>query len=218
MKNFICKAVFLFLVLFSAPSWAMTSGTTTTGSISPGGTSSQSFTGNAGQGIVLHGYASYGVVMEIKKPDGTALGTYTNRTAITLPATGTYPVTIKGSFPTDSGTYSLYYVRGSDSVANGPLTSGTSYNGNMTTNGVESFQFTGTAGQGVIMSTGAAYGIQISLFNPDGSPWSSTGNRFSGTLGTTGTYTVVLEGSFYASAGPYRSITCAARQGSRMAP
>jgi RHS repeat-associated protein len=204
MKRLLCNIVFLFLIFFTVPAYALTSGTTATGSIPAGGSSSQSFTGDAGQGVMLYANAGYTVVMEIKKPDGTVLGTYATRTSITLPATGTYSIKLTAYFPTDSGTYTLAYLRGSDSVSDGSLTSGKSYNGSITTNGIASFQFTGTAGQGVLLNSYAAYGTQISVFNPDGSPWSSVSGRFSGTLGYTGTYTVAVVGAFNTDSGNYR--------------
>src|SRR5687767_4996653 len=194
MKNFICKIIFLFLISYAVPAHALTSGATTTGSISAGGTSNQNFTGTSGQGIVLYAQASYTVVITVYKPDGSYWGYGYNRFSGTLPATGTYNVVISGYSSTDSGTYNLAYVRGSAGVSNGSLTSGQSYNGTLATNGIESFQFTGTSGQGVVLYGNASYDTVITVYKPDGSYWSYGYDRFSGTLPATGTYTALVTG------------------------
>jgi hypothetical protein len=204
MKSFLCKIIFLFLLFYTVPAYALTSGTTTTGSISAGGTSSQSFTGTAGQGVVLYANASYDVVISVYKPDGSYWSFGTNRFSATLPATGTYNVVLSGRNSTDSGTYSLAYVRGSDSVSNGSLSSGQSYNGTLSTNGIESFQLTGTSGQGIFLYANASYDATISIYKPDGSYWSSGTNRLSGALPATGTYTVVVTGNNKPNSGAYR--------------
>ena len=127
----------------------------------------------------------------------------TNRYSGTLPATGTYNVVISGH-PSVSGPYSLAYVRGSSSVSNGILTSGQSYNGTVASNGIESFQFSGTSGQGILLYAGASYNTTISVYRPDGSLWGSDTNRYSGALPAMGTYTVVVTGTAYSNYGPYR--------------
>jgi hypothetical protein len=146
MKRFLCQIVFFLFVFYTAPAYAaLVSGATASGSIAAGGTSPQSFTGTAGQGVVLYANAAYNVNININKPDGTFWAGGINRFIGTLPASGGYTVTISGYYPTDSGSYGLAYVRGSDSVSGGGLTSGASASGTLTTNGVSSYQFTGSS-------------------------------------------------------------------------
>ncbi|MCB1784523.1 MAG: RHS repeat protein, partial [Alphaproteobacteria bacterium] len=204
MRRILGNIIFIILFFYSAPAFALTSGTTTSGSISAGGTSSQSFSGTAGQGVLLYADATYTVIIKVYKPDGTFWGQANNRFSGTLPDSGAYNVELSGTYPTDSGSYSLDYVRGSDGVSNGSLTSGASYNGNLSENGLESFQITGTTGQSILLYSDSTYTTNIYVYNPDGSYWSGAGNRFTGTLPSDGTYTVVFTGAYPNYTGSYR--------------
>src|SRR5690606_20203353 len=118
MKSFLCKFIFCFCIFYAGQAYALTSGTVTSGSITAGGTSNQSFTGTAGQGVRLFGEADYTVVITVYKPDGSLWTSSYNRVIGNLPATGIYNVVISGVLSTDSGPYNLAYVRGADSVSN----------------------------------------------------------------------------------------------------
>lgn len=206
MRQLLYKAVFLFVLLCTGQAHALTSGTTTTGSITtPGGTSSQSFTATAGEGVMLYAYSSdYTAHIAVYKPDGTYWGAGTQRLSGTLPATGTYNVVISAASPSATGSYSISYVQGGGGVSNGSLTSGQSYNGTLALNGLESFQFTGTSGEGVMLYADASYAAYINVYEPDGSIWGTGNRRFDGTLPATGTYTVVIYASVASSSGSYR--------------
>ena len=69
----------LLLAVFavgSVPAHALTSGTKTTGTLTAGGTQTYSFSGTAGQSIMLFGYSSnYTVRVKIFKPGGAGLAT-----------------------------------------------------------------------------------------------------------------------------------------------
>lgn len=204
MKRFLCTLLVCFLVFYAGQARAqMTSGTVTTGSITAGGTSTQTFTGTTGQYINLNLSASYNGVITVYKPDGTLWSFNTNRYAGALGQTGTFSVVISGVHTTDSGSYSLYYVRGSSSVSGGSLTSGQTVAATTPTNALTSYQFTGTTGQGVLIQTGASYSTYIYVYKPDGSYWNYGTSRFTTNLPSTGTYTVVVEGVNYSDNGAY---------------
>lgn len=75
-----------------------------------------------------------------------------------------YSVEITSSYPAAAtGSYSLAYVQSGGGVSNGSLTSGQSYNGTLSANGLDSFQFTGTSGQGVLLYSNASYTTYIIL-------------------------------------------------------
>lgn len=216
--NFLCAAV-LFAGLFAhaAPAQAtdMTSGTSVTDTIpvrnpppgNPFAASTQTFTGTAGEGILLYLDATVPAYIAVDKPDGTSwFHNNGPRFSGTLPVTGTYTVKISTVlYNVSGGSYSLAYLRGASSVSDGSLTSGTSYNGTLAVNGIESFQFTGTTGERVQLSTYAAYNTYISLYKPDGSYWTYDVNHLVPlALPATGTYTAVVVGGTTANSGSYR--------------
>ncbi len=181
----------------------LVSGGVATGSITAGGTSDQYFTGTSGQNVMLSVSASYSAWITIYKPDGTLWTSAQNRNNGVLPATGTFHVTIKGYYSTDSGSYSLYYVRATDSVSGGSLTSGLPVNTTQPLNGLTSYQFAGTSGDYFQTNIGATYSAWIYVFNPDGSIFANVQNRVAGALTQTGTYTVVIETYYTTDSGPY---------------
>ena len=206
MKGFLGGVLFCFLLFCGAPAWAtMTSGTVTSGSITAGGTSTQTFSGTTGDGIMLYADAAYSVVIKIYKPSGGLWTTDTNRAVYNnLPETGTYSVVLSGSHGTDSGSYDLSYVEGGKGVSNGSLYSGRTATATISENALVSYTFEGTAGQGVILQTDASYYAPIRAFKPDGSYWiTDTSHRILATLPATGTYTVVVYGVHYADTGPF---------------
>ncbi len=206
MKQFLYYSViFLFVFFCASQAQALTSGTTTTGTISiPGGISYQNFTASAGQSIALQGYSSaYNVAIKVLKPDGTVLGTGTHRYNATLPVSGTYSVEIY-NVSSATGGYSLSYVQGGGSVSNGSLTSGQSFSGSLSQNGMDSYQFTGTSGEGFFLSAYAAsYTAQIWIYKPDGSYWTYGNSNEYGTLPATGTYTVIVRTGTASGRGSY---------------
>ena len=207
MKRFLCTVLVCFLIFYAGQARAqMTSGTATNGSITAGGTSTQTFVGTSGQAVVLNLAASYHGYIKVYNPDTTYWTYGQDRFAGTLTQTGTFTVVISGYYSTDNGPYSLYYVRGSSSVSGGSLTSGGTINASLTANALTSYQFTGTAGQWAVIYTGASYHTQIYVYRPDGSSggtWSVGTDRWNGTLPTTGTYTVVIFGYYTTDHGPY---------------
>ena len=202
MKSFLSKIVFVLFFLYAGQAYAIDSGTSEHGSLTPGGTASYSFTATSGQGVILYGNASYPMNISVYKPSGGLWKTSANRFSGAAPETGTYNIVVSAS-PTASGSFRLDYVRGAGGVSNGTLTSGQVYNGTLATNGLESFEFSGTAGQGILLYPKAAASMQILVYKPDGSLWNNVYNRFSGTLPSTGTYTVVLTGYDYNNSGSY---------------
>ncbi|WP_299438116.1 hypothetical protein [uncultured Rhodospira sp.] len=116
------------------------------------------FDGDAGQGLILQGYSTqYTVKISVTRPGGVSwINNATERVTNTLPDTGTYSVKIEAALPTDSGAFDLWLLIGGESVCCGSLTSGGSESGTLDTNGLDSYQFTGTAGEAVILHADAA--------------------------------------------------------------
>ena len=107
----------------------------------------------------------------------------------------------RDSHATDAGSYNLYYVEGGKGVSSGSLTSGGTATGSIPTNGLISYQFTGTASHGMRITV-APSTVNICIYNPDGSLNSGgcISSSYSITsLPATGTYTVVLYGSLTSS-------------------
>jgi hypothetical protein len=103
VKKFFLNLIALLSLFGAGHAYALTSGTTTTGSLTPGGTANYSFTGTAGQGVLLYGDASYTVYIIVMAPDGSFWANANNRISGTLPATGTYTVIARGSSIFNSG-------------------------------------------------------------------------------------------------------------------
>jgi len=200
LKFSFCAFLFFF---YTGQAFALDSGTSTNGFINPGDTAYYSFTADAGQRVFLHGMGSFPVRIRVYKPDGSAWGSALYRTGGVVPATGTYNVTISSDGST-AGAFRLDYFKGGAGVSNGALTSGQRYMGDMQVNGIESFEFNGTAGQSVFLYTGASYQTSIYVLKPDGSVWDSAYNRLrANNLPQTGTYTVAVMGYATSNSGPY---------------
>jgi hypothetical protein len=186
----------------------LVSGTVTLGSITAGGTSDQYFSGTSGQGVYLTIEAGYSAYITVYEPGGTLWTSGLNRFAGNLPATGTFHVVIKGYYSTDSGPYSLYYNIGGGGVSGGTLTSGGSVNATQPVNGLTSYQFTGTTGEGAyINANGSSFAsatAYVCVYNPDGTIISACAyNRFAFNMAQTGTYTVVILGYSPSDSGSY---------------
>ncbi len=198
------RILFCFFLLIStfSPAQAqvpLVSGETASGGLSPGGTAAYTFTASAGQAMILQGNATYNVSIAIAKPSGGVINTYNNRFSIdSLPETGTYTVVISTNGG-QSGPFTLYYVRGADTVSNGNLTSGTTFTENLSRYQIRSYNLSGNAGQGLLLyARGMSGSITLTLLKPDGSFQVSFANRIDTVLPDTGTYTLLVS---YASSG-----------------
>ncbi|MBI1215901.1 MAG: hypothetical protein GC185_08805 [Alphaproteobacteria bacterium] len=197
MKKFlfgILVSAFLFFHAAPAHATTITSGTTTNGFLAVGATLHYSFTGTAGQGIILGAYSTYGIHMVIKKPDGSSWTSANNRLVVTLPDTGTYDLAVSPEFSSGTGDFSFDYLLGEGDVANGDLTSGQPYNGSLANrNSVASFHLTGNSGQNVLITTHSPnYTTNIYIYKSDGSYWGSSHDLLSVQLPSSGTYTVAM--------------------------
>lgn len=168
---------------------------------------SYNFIGNAGEAITLimdEDQSSYGQ-MYFYKPDGS-YWTYANNLAhLTLPQTGEYTVVVRYSTITHSGDYSLHFVHGGNSVENGDLNSGATRTGNLTSLDMDSYNFSGNAGEAITLimdEDQSSYG-QLYFYKPDGSYWTYANNLAHVTLPQSGEYTVVVRYSNITHSGDY---------------
>ena len=136
-----------------------------------------------------------------------------------MPATGTFTVVVKGTYGTDAGSFKLYYVAGGGAVSNGVVSSGQPAYASLPENGIMSYQFNGTAGQGFIYIRALPTARYILLYKPDGTYYTYNGDRLIVTsLPTSGTYTVVILGYLTPIAAPIISTMSGERALFRMAP
>jgi len=202
----------LLLSIFNDVTGTITPGISLNTTISyPGQDARYTFSGTAGQQasvVTANSTNPSCVTLAILKPDGTALGSSPNCGAsgfldsLTLPTTGSYTVLFDPSGPgTGSATLLLSIfndVTGTIAIGT-PLTATTSYPGQNAR-----YTFSGTAGQSVSLQiTNSTYpgcvALRFSILNPDGSTLTSSftcstsGSISSHTLGTTGTYTVLID-------------------------
>ena len=184
-----------------------TSGATRTGNLATLDMDSYNFSGNAGEAITLimdEDQSSYGQ-MYFYKPDGS-YWTYANNLAhLTLPQTGEYTVVVRYSTITHSGDYSLHFVHGGNNVENGGLNSGATRTGNLTSLDMDSYNFSGNAGEAITLimdEDQSSYG-QLYFYKPDGSYWTYANNLAHLTLPQSGEYTVVVRYSNITHSGDY---------------
>src|SRR6185369_13262885 len=171
------------------------------------------FSGTAGQQVSLNITSStypgcLSLSARILKPDGSTLGS--NSTcgstllvdSLKLASTGTYTVVID---PQGTSTGSANVVLNTFNDVTGTITAGTPITATTTTVGQNAlYTFSGTAGQQITVNiTNSTFAGCLSLtarvLNPDGSTLGSSSTCGSTllldslTLGTTGTYTVVID-------------------------
>lgn len=210
MNKILIRVVYFLMSCCAIQSVAadtLSSGGSVSGYIGAGGTDYHSFTGSAGEAVTLimdEALSSYGQIY-LYKPDGSYWTYGNNIDHVTLPVTGTYTVALKFSNATHSGTYTLHYVRGGDSVELGALTSGDSTSAYLNVLDMDSYYFVGVAGEAVtlIMDEAVSSYGQIYLYKPDGSYWTYGNNIDHVTLPATGIYTVIVRYSSLTQAGAY---------------
>lgn len=183
---------------------SLTSGLTRNGFLDTNGIDSYQISGTAGQNLMLHASAAYVVALRIFNPDGTVMIWGTSRLInVTLPETGTYTVAVYGNITTSNGPYHVYYLRGDDSVARGTLLSSIERSGQLPHNGLESYKFTGSAGNPLTVNTTGTFTRAIRIYGPDGTLWTSANNAMSRTLPETGEYSLVIYGTTAPISGSY---------------
>ena len=119
--------------------------------------------------------------------------------------TGTYTIRIS-SATTGYGAYTVYYVAGGGGTSGGALTSGATLSDTLPAGGLTSYTFSGTSGQGMQLrfaASGLSYNTNIKVYLPSGAYQNVAGNSYIMTLPTTGTYTVVVQGTTTAATGSY---------------
>jgi RHS repeat-associated protein len=189
----------------SVSNGALTSGQPYNGTLAVNGIESFTFSGTAGQGILLYVNSSYTAQIQIFDPSGALVTDANTRFADnSLPSTGTYTAVVIGVSTSSSGTYTLNFLAGASTVSDGQLQSGTIYGGTLAVNGINSFQFTATAGQAFNLFIQASYTPEIFIYKPDGSFWNYASDRYqSNSLPNTGTYTAVVVGNSSTYSGPF---------------
>lgn len=181
---------------FTAYAYTLPSGGSVSGVLSAGDTDSFTFTANAGESVMLtlsEMVSSYGQIW-IYKPDSSYFTYGNNYLHLTLPVSGTYTAVVKFSNSSQSGTYTLRYVHGGDTVELSAPASGGSFSSHLSAYDLDSFNFYGESGEAVTLlldEAASSYG-QIYLYRPDGSYWTYANNLAHVTLPVTGSYTVIL--------------------------
>ena len=213
MKRLLLCPIFFVLGLFalcgvanaSAPT--LISGSEHSGLILAGGVVVYDFTGNAGETVYLmmdEAASSTGEI-HIYKPDGSLWKIGSNFVIDELPDTGTYDVHLKLGNSAHSSLYGLQYVNVTETVENGSLVSGTSALSNFSTFDIDSYDFTGNAGETVFLALDEAVSGTgfIHIYKPDGSFWQTGSNFVHEELPDTGTYTVIVRLSKKEKSGDY---------------
>jgi hypothetical protein len=169
----------------------------------PGEVDTHTFSATAGQqGVIsVTGDVTGGEFIRILDPDDSELDTTGNRADLTLTQTGIYTVEVSSFQSTGTGAYTVHLALAAGADEHGNIPNGGSATEAIDADGeLDSFTFTGTAGQqGVISISGDVTGGELyRVFNPDGTLLASDGAQKFVTLPQTGTYTVVVS-SFQAS-------------------
>lgn len=191
-----------------------------------------SFSGNAGDSVMLRAGATNLVPrVELYGPDGRLVDTGAtaspaNRDAyinVRLTNSGIFTVVVDsfylGTTATGNGTYRLYFAQAPGAFIvppgdeGGELTNGGNHDGIMDLGDVDSWSFAGNAGDSVVLRAGTTdFTPWLQLYGPDGrlvdtGATASPANRdalVSVRLTNSGTFTVVLNSFYLGGAGAYR--------------
>ncbi len=181
---------------------ALTLGTAITGTIAtPGATASYTFTGTAGQSLLLTVLsADAGVDAEFDDPNGNAIfyGLY-DQGPFLLSQTGSYTLTIFGD-GTLTGNYAFALTDVSTGTMLSPTTAPATESGTITPGtGYAIYQFAGTAGETVNLTSDSFSSTSGYWFLVDPSEnqvaGNSFGSSFTANLVVSGMYTLVFQGS-----------------------
>ncbi len=194
-------------------------GQTVTGSISPGGQDRWTFSGNQGQSvrIEMSGFDTY---LYLNNPGGSridqdddSLGNAGSLITHTLPASGAYTI-IAAGYGGSGGSYRLSLSGGSPPPPPPPpptrsISFGQTVTGSISPGGQDRWTFSGNQGQSVRIEM-SGFDTYLYLNDPGGSRMAqdddslgSGGSLITGTLPTSGTYTIIAAG-YGSSSGNYR--------------
>lgn len=178
-----------------------------TADVAPNEMKSFLFNGTSGQRLQIHTGATYSTFIYIYKPDGTAWTWYNDRFSatlpVTVPTTGVYTLVVYGYNITDTGPLNIYYAQGQGTVSEGTLENGETRGANLPLNGIKTYQFSGTSGNSLSITSTASYTRYLRVYKPDGTDWTYYSGTFTGTLPATGTYILLVYGISAASSGDY---------------
>ena len=225
----------LLAMLFSSVAGAqgaITSGETSTGTISPAGDSDTwTFAANTGDALVIRvgeitQTGSFTPRIRLFSPGAVLLdaaqGSVAAEIAITAASSGTFSVVVDDAVGTTAtGTYRLSLVRTGSAVTvtagdqGGPMTNGAMHTGTIDVGDLDVWTVAAVAGEAIVVRAseitgGSALTPWLRIYSPSGalldSNASGAGAEVAVTAASNGTYLVVVAdaSSFYAGSGPYR--------------
>lgn len=184
-------------------------GGSATGAIGAAGVSnSHTFTATAGQSLILSVARTSGTLspaMTLFAPNGVRLtgtsGAIVASLSHTAATSGTYTVVVQHrTSAAGIGNYQLHYARGAGANEHGLLINGGLKAETITVGDLDSYTFTATAGQSLLLSvarTSGAFSPSYAVFGPNGQRLTGTSGALVASLNftaaTTGTYTVVVQ-------------------------
>jgi large repetitive protein len=193
---------------------AIVCGQTLTNAIkATGQANAYTFSGTAGERVVLSAHSSsgsLGATADLYGPTGTFIGSALQGASgsLSLPATGTYTILVHDYYYTSTGNYGvgLGFVTGRCGTA--IVCGQTVTNAINTTGQANAYTFSGTAGERVVLSThssSGSLGATADLYGPTGTFIGSALQGASGSLSlpATGTYTILVHDYYYTSTGNY---------------
>ncbi len=206
---------------------AISSGEFQTGSIGGGSIDTYTFSGNAGDNVVVRvGTTNFVPLIDLYAPGGalvtnafTANGA--NRDAVLyyqLTNSGTFTISVSSYYAGGTGTYGLKFgqIPGPFTVpageAGGAMTNGATYTGEIMLGGFNLWSFSGTAGDSIELRMGGTnFSPRIDLYGPDGSvltnAFTANGSYRDAWLAlrltNSGTFTVVVSSYFLNTYGGY---------------
>jgi hypothetical protein len=178
------------------------SGVTHSDTITEGDLDSFSVTALAGDSIQVSAGGELLLHLVVYSPSGS-LVTHSGsngRVTATASQAGTYTVVVQSYYSSFSsvkhtGSYDFHYVRGSGGSEYGEIISGSSYSDGITIGDIDSYSFSGTAGESIQLVVDGDLLLQMRLFAPDGSQVTHSGSNEQisiNSLPQSGTYTVTV--------------------------
>jgi FG-GAP-like repeat len=228
----LCLIAFLVVLCSAPPLLAQTpigSGDAVMGTITNGGQDTWTFTAAPGNSILLRAgklsdNGNFGLNIGVYNPDGSPAAGGRNFTdaftAFTATQSGTYSVVITSYIAGGAGTYELYFAKAPSTFVvppgddGGSLINAGSKIGTINLGDLDLWSFVAYSGQTVSLRCGkltddnGLFGINIGVYNPDGSP-AAGGRNFTDasvvfTARQSGTYLVVINSYIAGGTGTYQ--------------
>ena len=183
----------------------LTSGDMVSGELTSNDLDTFTLSAVTGDSIHLSLDSSQQTFLYVYNPDGSLLGTsYNGFYANNVAQGGVYRIVVKGRYAFTVDDYEFHYANGSTANELGVIESGSTVEGSFTSNDLDSYQFSASAGGSFVLTTTGDTQTYMSVYQPNGVLLGNGYNGFTGlSLVAGGTYRVVIQSRYAFIVGDY---------------